>query len=236
MLTDMASAGLMAGPRFAVAASGALVYVPGAAAGPHRLRWVGDPRTVGPDGLAEAPVLDRDTPADTRLAAAGLGGGTRAVAVQPTWRPDGLEVAFALNKSGPFNLFVRPSAGGDIRPLGDSPWNQTPTSWSPDGRTLLFTEFHPASGADVWALDLATGTRRPLARSADDETGACFSPDGRWIAYLAHGPGGWDAVVQPTFGAVAVRLPASRLLPGALGPASAGRELRVILPTSRHTA
>ena len=27
----------------------------------------------------------------------------------PTWRPDGLEIAFAYSKAGPFNLFVRPT-------------------------------------------------------------------------------------------------------------------------------
>lgn len=235
-VTDVASVGVLGGPRFAAAASGALVYVPGVATGPQRLRWLGDPHSVEPDALADVLVLDRDTPADARLATSGDGGTPTAVAVQPTWRPDGLAVAFALNKSGPFNLFVRPRAGGEARPLGDSPWNQTPTSWSPDGGTLLFTEYHPASGADVWAFDLATGSRRPVAQTADDETGARFSPDGRWLAYLAHGPVGWDVVVRPSVGGGAVRIPAVRLLPGALGPASAGRELRVILPTARDVA
>ena len=70
--------------------------------------------------------------------------------------PGGLEVAFAANKTGPYNLFVRPLTGGAEVALDSSPWNQVPTSWSPDGRYLAFTEFNPATGADVWVLDRLT--------------------------------------------------------------------------------
>ena len=35
--------------------------------------------------------------------------------VSPTWRPDGLEIAFAFSKAGPFNLFVKPVDGRSRR-------------------------------------------------------------------------------------------------------------------------
>ena len=69
-------------------------------------------------------------------------------AIAPAWTPSGLEIAFAISKAGPFNL-----AG---------PWHEFPTSWSPDGTQLAFTEFQPLTGADIWVLDRA----HPHASSA----------------------------------------------------------------------
>ena len=118
---DVATTGVLGGPRFAVSASGALVYVPGAASGPQGLRWLRNPVAATPDALAEALVLDCDFGADARLTSMTAGGHGHGIAVHPAWRPDGLEVAFALNKSGPFNLFVQPGLGGVATPLGESP-------------------------------------------------------------------------------------------------------------------
>lgn len=223
----LASAGAFGGPRFAFSRSGSLVYVPGPDSGPYSLRWVdtpaGDPFDVG-----AMLVLDHDSASDRRLMVADAS--DIAAAVSPAWRPDGLAVAFAQSKAGPFNLFVQPGAGGTPVQLDESPWNQAPTSWSPDLRQLAFTEFHPATGADIWVLDVRSRTRRPIRRTRFDETGARYSPDGRWLAYLTNQPGSWHAVVQSALGGViTARVPADRLLPSNLAPDSNGRELRVVL-------
>jgi Tol biopolymer transport system component len=118
--------------------------------------------------------------------------------VSPAWRPDGLEIAFAFSKAGPFNLFVKPVDGSaGAAPLIASPWNQFPTSWTPDASQLAFTEFQPLSGADIWVLDLKTHERRAIVRTLFDETWARFSPDGRWIAYMSNESGRWEIYVRP---------------------------------------
>jgi DNA-binding winged helix-turn-helix (wHTH) protein len=246
VVTDLAAGGVLSGPRFAFSRSGSLVYVPGPAGGPWSLHWVscapqadlGAPCPPASD-LERSLVLDRDTPADLRFvesAVAGPSPGRRAVS--PTWRADGLEVAFALNKSGPFNLFVRQGAAGPALALNESPWNQTPSSWSPDGRHIVFTEFHPVTGADVWEMDVTTRSRRPLVRTPFDETGARYSPDGRWLAYLTNQSGRWEAVVTTASGGLppAARLAAGRLMPAGLGPALDGRELRIVEAWFRELA
>jgi DNA-binding winged helix-turn-helix (wHTH) protein len=227
---DVASADVLDGPRFAFSQSGSLVYVPGPVSGPRSLRWVGTPRSEAINARALL-VLDRDTAADRRLTLTRPAeDAVDAQAVSPTWRPDGLAVAFAQNKAGPFNLFVQPGTGGVPMRLDLSPWNQAPTSWSPDMRQLAFTEFHPATGADIWVLDVGSRTRRPIVRTRFDESGARYSPDGRWLAYLTNQSGPWEAVVQSALGgAVAARVPADRLVPESLAPESNGRELRVVL-------
>jgi dipeptidyl aminopeptidase/acylaminoacyl peptidase len=149
--------------------------------------------------------------------------------VSPAWRPDGLEVAFAANKTGPYNLFVRPRVGTELT-LGSSPWNQVPTSWSPDARSIAYTEFNPATGADVWTVDRLTGVRRPLARTPLDETGARFSPDGRWVAYLAKSAGEWQvAVVPATGGTPRALFPARQIADHEVARAAGGHELRIVL-------
>jgi DNA-binding winged helix-turn-helix (wHTH) protein len=107
-------------------------------------------------------------------------------AIAPAWTPSGLEIAFAISKAGPFNL--------------QAAWHEFPTSWSPDGTELAFTEYQPLTGADIWVLDRRTRTRRPLVRTVFDESWARFSPDGRWVAYMSNASGRWDVYLQSSSG------------------------------------
>lgn len=161
------------GPRFAFSQSGALVYVP--ASGEEHddaLQWI-NPQFIG--------------------------GGE---SISPTWRPDGLEIAFAFSKAGPFNLFVKGvDSNAGAAPLFASQWNQFPTSWMPDASALAFTEFQPLTGADIWVVDVRTRERRPLVRTLFDETWARFSPDGRSVAYMSNETGRWEIYVRASSGA-----------------------------------
>jgi eukaryotic-like serine/threonine-protein kinase len=62
---------------------------------------------------------------------------------------------------------------------------QSPESWSPDGKTLAFTQMdQPQNGSDVYVLPL-DGDRKPVAvlQSRFSEGSPKFSPDGKWLAY-----------------------------------------------------
>jgi serine/threonine-protein kinase len=212
----------LAGPRFAFSETGSLVYVPATSpAVEDRLHWLDINGRLEPIPMPPAPLESVDVAPDLRRLAVtveseagaeiwvgdlGLGALSRlpsdGLSASPTWRPDGLEIAFAYSKAGPFNLFVRPpDPGAPLQALAESPWNQFPTSWSPDGRLLAFTEVQPMTGADVWVLDVATRERRPVVRSLFDESHARFSPDGRWLAYMSNDTGRWNVFVQPADGA-----------------------------------
>ena len=171
-ITGVSRGAMLEGPRFAFSRTGSLIYVPSDAV------------------EAEAPLhwLDAGEP---------IGDGD---SVSPTWRPDGLEIAFAFSKAGPFNLFVKPVDGPAAAPLLTSEWNQFPTSWAPNARYLAFTEFQPMTGADIWVIDLQTRERRPVVRTLFDETWARFSPDGEWLAYMSNETGRWEVFVRPASG------------------------------------
>lgn len=221
ILRDVATGDAGEGPRFAFSPTGSLVYVPARSGdGDDRLHWLDASGQLEPLPLPPAPlasvevaadlhkvamVLDGDRGRDLWLGDLDRGSMTRldldGPGVGPTWRPDGLEFAFAYSKAGPFNIFVRPAdGGGPGEAVLDSPWNQVPSSWSPDGRRLAFTEYHPVTGADIWVLDLKTRQRTPIVRSLFDESHARFSPDGRWLAYVSNESGRPEVFVRPADG------------------------------------
>lgn len=224
ILRGLATAsGTLAGPRFAFSRTGSLLYVPGVSDEiDERLHWMDATGHLEPVPVPAAPLASVDVAPNLRQLAVTVeseagqdlwvgdlerGALSRLTAdgrsVSPAWRPDGLEIAFAFaySKAGPFNLYVRPpDADSAAQPLLDSPWNQLPTSWSPDGRLLAFTEFHPMTGADVWVLDRDTRERRAIVRTLFDESHARFSPDGRWLAYMSNESGRWDVFVRAVNG------------------------------------
>jgi serine/threonine-protein kinase len=220
IVAGVSSGDMLDGPRFAFSRSGALIYVPATLDERDALHWldargelervpVPAPRAglidVAPNQRQLALTIDGESGPAVWVGDTSQGdlrpfisGGQ---SIGPAWRPDGLEIAFAFSKAGPFNLFVKPLEGSaGAAPLLASPWNQFPTSWTPDGSQLAFTEFQPLTGADIWVLDVKTRARQALVRTLFDETWARFSPDGRTIAYMSNESGRWEVYLRPASG------------------------------------
>jgi serine/threonine protein kinase/Tol biopolymer transport system component len=70
-----------------------------------------------------------------------------------------------------------------------------PEQWSPDGRSLLFTEYTSRGDTDIWVF--ANGKATPLATTSSSEASARFSNDGRYIAFTADEGGDSQVYVQP---------------------------------------
>lgn len=57
-------------------------------------------------------------------------------------------------------------------------------SWSPKGRSLLYTYLDPSTkNPDIWVYDEPTKTHTPLVQAQGYDGGPFFSPDGKWICY-----------------------------------------------------
>ena len=118
--------------------------------------------------------------------------------IEPVFTPDGRQVTYAAGGRGPLNLFSVPADGsGAPARLLASPLSQYPTSWSADGRVLVYTELHPETGADLWALTRGEARPRPLLRTKFDEDLGMLSPDGRWLAYESNEAKRWEVYVRP---------------------------------------
>jgi Tol biopolymer transport system component len=61
-----------------------------------------------------------------------------------------------------------------------------PTSWSPDGRFILFTARTPETDSDLWILPVNDDPKPyQFVHTTASETGGQFSPAGGWIAYAS---------------------------------------------------
>jgi Tol biopolymer transport system component/tRNA A-37 threonylcarbamoyl transferase component Bud32 len=110
------------------------------------------------------------------------------------WSPDGSRIAFMSNISG-FEraLLQKPTSGtGREEVLFRSAENRAaPTSWSRDGRFVLYVVVDPKTNSDLWVLSLDGAPKLlPFLRSDAAESQAQFSPNPqgapRWVAYTSN--------------------------------------------------
>jgi Tol biopolymer transport system component len=117
----------------------------------------------------------------------------------PTWSPDGSQVAFNSSRIGErFSLWRRGAGGsGDDELLVKSDTSLTAPDWSREGRFLVYTS-NDATGGDLWTLPL-TGDRKPevFLQTSFAERSGTFSPDGHWIAYTSNVTGRSEVYVRP---------------------------------------
>ncbi|MDP3717496.1 MAG: winged helix-turn-helix domain-containing protein [Acidobacteriota bacterium] len=102
------------------------------------------------------------------------------------WGPGRDSITCSSSAGGVADLYcLEPDRGLDPRSLLRTEFDKVPGAWSPDGSALVYTEYHPKTGADIWVLIAATGATRPLVHTRYNEFGPTFSPDGRHLAYTS---------------------------------------------------
>jgi eukaryotic-like serine/threonine-protein kinase len=117
-------------------------------------------------------------------------------ATNPVWSPDGEWIVLAGAVEDDLSR-VRADGGGAPEPLLTKKGTQTPTSISPDGKLVAFTEDTTETGRDVWTFSLDRREARLVLGSRFNESAAMFSPDGRLLAYVSDETGRNEVYVQP---------------------------------------
>ncbi len=115
------------------------------------------------------------------------------------WSPDDSRIVFSSARRGHFDLYQKAANGvGDENLLLQSNADKTASSWSPDGRFVLYDTYDPKTRFDVWVLPMF-GDRNPfpLLQGEFNERYAQFSPDGRWMAYTSDESGKPEIYVVP---------------------------------------
>jgi eukaryotic-like serine/threonine-protein kinase len=215
---QMSATGPITDAQLAVSATGSMAYVPGPDTMDldRTLVWVDRKGVAIPVSDLHRPYTSpRVSPDGRRIAVSILESGTYQIWIYDlergtlsrltheksnaagVWSPDGKQIAFGSNLTGPANIYAV-SADGNSSPerltSGQSP--QLPSSWSKDN-VLLFTEVDPTTAGDLWELSPHENAR-PIAlrRTPFDEFEPAFSPDGRFIAYLSNDSGTYEVYVQ----------------------------------------
>ena len=128
---------------------------------------------------------------------------------QPIWSRDGRFITYWSKRDDNSVFRKRADGTGSAELLMRGLPSLILEDWSPDGRSLLFSEYTSRGDTDVWIY--SGGKAMPLLSSRSNEASARFSPDGRVIAFDADDGGVSHVYVQP--------------FPGpALGPLSPRRE------------
>ena len=185
-----------------------LVYVQAEPEPPRTLVWVDRKGVEEPVGAAPGNYLDpRLSPDGQRVVLAAnsdiwiydiarrtltritVGGDNRS----PIWTPDGRRITHSHNGGVSWS-----PADGSSRE--ETLWTGNfglPTSWSPDGKRLLFTNVGPNNQTDVSVLSVE-GERKatPVVQSAFVESHGVFSPDGRRFAYDSNESGQSEIYLQ----------------------------------------
>ena len=117
----------------------------------------------------------------------------------PTWSPDGTMLAFASNRSGNFEVYVRRVDGGQDINITNDPAQDIQPAFSPDGSWIAFVSARSSRtgmvkigtvgssafrivGGDVWVVPALGGQARLLAK---DGNFPVWHSSGRRVAYVS---------------------------------------------------
>ena len=118
---------------------------------------------------------------------------------RPIWTPDGNRITFSSTRNGPYDIFWISADGSDeAEPLLTGPDSTLATSWSPDGKVLVFQK---NTGVDlpwdIFVLPLESeGKPEPFIATQFNELHPMFSPDGRWIAFTSNRSGQEEVYIK----------------------------------------
>jgi hypothetical protein len=128
--------------------------------------------------------------------------GTRLA--NPTWSPDGSQIAFTSNHVGNDDVWtVNVDGSGEPRRLTGNEGTDRDPAWSPDGRSIAFASDleNPAfqqyaSETEIYVMDADGNNPRRFTDANGASYTPTWSPDGRWIVFVSDRSGDADLYIM----------------------------------------
>ena len=109
--------------------------------------------------------------------------------VQPSWSPDGREIAFSRSENrGLPQIYIMDNRGGNAIPISGDHFNDRHPAWSPDGRRIAFVHSRALGQPAIYTMNV-NGENRLRLSDCHADSKPTWSPDGTQIAY-SHQPKG----------------------------------------------
>jgi Tol biopolymer transport system component len=176
MLMVLAAAALAASLLILIAAGEPVQAVPAAKA---KIAFASDRA-----GNMDIWVMNADGTGQTQLTRNEMGDG------QPTWSPDGTEIAFLRVELPSLNreIYVMNADGAGERDLTNDPAFDFEPDWSPDGTQITFSSDRggEACAAAVYTISPDGTDIRKLTADSLEAFGAAWSPEGDKLAFSDH--------------------------------------------------
>ena len=108
---------------------------------------------------------------------------------------DGEHPIFDSERSGNADIWVMPTAGGEMLQLTTDRAPDMAPKWSPDGQQVVFYSLR-SGNRDIWVVPAAGGTPRQLTTHEATDWFPSWSPDGTQIAFGSNRNGNHDVWVM----------------------------------------